>query len=154
MSAGITTQTSHLHELSALQWHAMLKFRAQIFVVEQHCFYLDPDKHDPISIHLCAYENAEVVGYLRIIPPLHKGEEAMLGRIAVAATHRAKGLGRRLMAQAIDYCHLHYAGVDIALSAQAHLQRYYESFGFEAEGEPYDDAGVPHIFMRKAVENV
>ncbi|MCB1054073.1 MAG: GNAT family N-acetyltransferase, partial [Acidobacteria bacterium] len=33
------------------------------------------------------------------------------------------------------------------LSAQAHLEDFYHRFGFNARGEPYDDAGIPHVDM-------
>ena len=34
--------------------------------------------------------------------------------------------------------------------AQAHLQGFYGSLGFEPVGDVYDDAGIPHIEMVKA----
>jgi predicted GNAT family N-acyltransferase len=39
---------------------------------------------------------------------------------------------------------------EVALSAQTHAIRFYERFGFVAEGEQYDDAGIPHRWMRLA----
>jgi len=36
----------------------------------------------------------------------------------------------------------------VLLSAQTHAIAFYERFGFVAEGEAYDDAGIPHRMMR------
>lgn len=139
-------------EISICQWHAILKLRASVFVVEQHCFYLDPDDTDPLALHLCQWEEAVPAAYLRIIPPNETHPEAVLGRICVAPRYRGKQLGQALVVQAIKECRLRWPSAPIAISAQAHLQAYYEQFGFVAEGNPYDDAGVEHIHMCIAVE--
>ena len=38
---------------------------------------------------------------------------------------------------------------EAVLSAQLHAQGFYTQAGFVAEGDVYDDAGIPHITMRK-----
>jgi len=35
----------------------------------------------------------------------------------------------------------------VGLSAQAHLQRFYASHGFQAYGEVYQEDGIDHIAM-------
>jgi hypothetical protein len=40
----------------------------------------------------------------------------------------------------------------VSLSAQTTAEPFYARFGFVAEGEPYDDAGIPHRTMRLALE--
>jgi predicted GNAT family N-acyltransferase len=37
---------------------------------------------------------------------------------------------------------------EVALSAQTQAMGFYRRFGFVAEGEQYDDAGIPHRMMR------
>ncbi|MFG1491853.1 GNAT family N-acetyltransferase [Oceanospirillum sp. HFRX-1_2] len=37
----------------------------------------------------------------------------------------------------------------IKIGAQVYLQKFYESLGFEAVSEPYDEDGIPHIDMIK-----
>jgi predicted GNAT family N-acyltransferase len=38
---------------------------------------------------------------------------------------------------------------EVLLSAQTHAISFYARFGFVAEGEVYDDAGIPHQRMRR-----
>jgi predicted GNAT family N-acyltransferase len=40
-----------------------------------------------------------------------------------------------------------WPGQAICISAQAHLQRFYRSLGFEAVSDPYLEDGIPHIEM-------
>jgi ElaA protein len=35
------------------------------------------------------------------------------------------------------------------LHAQAHLERWYESFGYHRTGENFDDAGIDHVPMAR-----
>jgi len=41
-----------------------------------------------------------------------------------------------------------YPGSPIQLDAQAHLEKFYASFGFARVGEPFDEDGIPHISMK------
>ena len=54
------------------------------------------------------------------------------------------------MAEAIRFTEAHYPGAGIRIGAQAHLQKFYGSLGFEPVGEIYDEDGIPHIDMVKA----
>ncbi len=51
------------------------------------------------------------------------------------------------MVEALSFCRQHYSGQPIGLSAQLHLARFYESFGFITVGQPYEDFGVAHVEM-------
>ena len=39
----------------------------------------------------------------------------------------------------------------LALSAQTHALGFYAGFGFEPEGEVYEEAGLPHQAMRRVI---
>ena len=39
----------------------------------------------------------------------------------------------------------------VELSAQTHARAFYERHGFSAYGPEYDDAGIPHVMMRRAL---
>lgn len=137
-----------LHQFTAVQWHAILTLRSSVFVVEQHCFYLDPDGDDVISLHIGMYEHDALIGCARIIPPHYKSDEAWIGRFCLHREHRRGGKGAVLFAYCLKQIEQHYGAVNVALSAQCSKQSYYERFGFEAVGEPYDDAGIQHITMK------
>jgi ElaA protein len=144
----ITTEWRHFDELTTGELYDLLRFRQSIFVVEQRSPYPDLDGLDRGAWHLLARLESELIGYLRLTakpgpPPLLR-----IGRVAVAVHLRRQGLGGTLVQEALRLIGEHYPGVDVALGAQAHLVPFYQGFGFETSGEPYDDFGVSHIEMR------
>ncbi|HMZ77178.1 MAG TPA: GNAT family N-acetyltransferase, partial [Rhodocyclaceae bacterium] len=76
----------------------------------------------------------------RLLPDGH------VGRMAVLPAWRGRGVGRAvltaLMAEA------RRRGLSrLVLHAQTHAEGFYAGFGFVAEGEVFDDAGLPHRTM-------
>ena len=128
--------------LSVDRLYELLQFRQSIFVVEQRCPYPDLDGLDQEAWYLLARVEGALAGCLRLIPrPLR------IGRVAVATTLRRRGLARRLMNEALQFCRVHHPGLPVALTAQTYLVSFYRSFGFEPTGEPYDDFGLRHVDM-------
>ena len=86
--------------------------------------------HQRLEIHLQVLDG-ELAGYLRLIPapPLVR-----IGRVAVAAAMRDRGLARRLMQEALLFRDARYPSIPVVLTAQAHLVPFYQSYGFEATG--------------------
>jgi ElaA protein len=136
-------------EMPAPLLYELLRFRQAIFVVEQHSPYPDLDGLDQRGQHLLARVDGALAAYLRLIPYPDAGRVA-IGRVAVAARLRRRGLARRLTADALARCRRDYPDCTIALSAQTYLAPFYESLGFRPISAPYDDYGVPHIDMEMA----
>jgi ElaA protein len=136
--------------LSARELYAILALRAEVFVVEQRCAYLDPDGADPEARHLFA-EDAQgaLVAYARLFAPGVKYTEAAIGRVVTAPRVRGAGFGRALIARALEAIERADGEVDVHLSAQAHLERFYGSFGFVRVGEPYLEDAIPHVGMTR-----
>jgi ElaA protein len=40
-----------------------------------------------------------------------------------------------------------FPGCSLRIGAQAHLERFYNEFGFTKSSEPYDEDGILHIEM-------
>lgn len=144
--------------LSTADLYRILALRAQVFIVEQECAYLDIDgidHHDDV-FHLSAVDEAgQLTLYARLIGPdttqMASAERAVsIGRVICAPAARGCGLGSQLIQRAIIECRKYWPGVSIRLSAQAHLTGFYSAQGFESEGTPYDEDGIPHILMRLA----
>lgn len=133
--------------LSLYELYAIMKLRSEIFVVEQNCVYLDPDGKDLDAMHMMGWENNRLVAYTRILPPGTSYEEASIGRVATAIEIRKGGWGRELMKHSIHHAQMMYDNAPIRISAQAHLQDFYVSLGFVAEGETYLEDGIPHVEM-------
>jgi ElaA protein len=141
-AAGITTRWQRFDALTTPELYELLCFRQQIFVVEQRSPYPDLDGHDREAWHLTLRVEGALAGCLRLIP-----QPLRIGRVAVAADLRRRGLGRLLMIEALAFCRERHPGQAIALGAQLQLAGFYESLGFAALGAPYDDFGVAHIEM-------
>jgi len=142
---------SRLDSLTAFALYEIIKARESVFVVEQHCPYQETDDLDPHAWHLSAFANGELAAYARVIEPGIKESQPSIGRVMTVKKLRGQGIGRALMEEAIKFTELTFAGNDIKISAQVYLQTFYESLGFHASGEPYDEDGINHIDMIKSV---
>ena len=147
IASEITLEWRRFEELSAAALYELLQFRQQIFVVEQASPYADLDGLDQGARHLLLSAGDALVGYLRWAPPAEPATAVRIGRVAVAAGWRRRGLARRLINEALSFCRDDSPGRPVALAAQLYLVPFYESFGFAATAAPYDDCGVPHVEM-------
>lgn len=72
-----------------------------------------------------------------------------LERFAVLSDYRGSGVGRAMIATALDDLP-HDAGY-IYLNAQVDAVSLYAKFGFVAEGDQFEEAGIQHMKMVKKV---
>ncbi|ARM88573.1 GCN5-related N-acetyltransferase protein [Rhizobium sp. CIAT894] len=136
-----------LDEFPARELYDLLRIRVDVFVVEQNCPYPELDGKDVDALHLRLLEGAELMGAARILKPHEPQDPSKIGRVVVSPAYRGKRLGDALMREAITACERLYPEHPIALSAQAHLRRFYESFGFVGTSQEYLEDGIPHIDM-------
>jgi ElaA protein len=136
--------------LSVTQLYAILQLRADVFVVEQHCPYLDPDGKDLFALHLLGtlHDNT-LAAYIRLFPPTDIEPYLVFGRVVTRHETRTQGFGKQLMQALLAYCDTHYPGITIKCSAQHYLQQFYQSFGFKTHGDIYQEDRIPHIAMQK-----
>jgi len=140
----VESEWQSFEQLSAVALYQLLRFRQAIFVVEQRSPYPDLDGLDHTARHLLLRVDDELAGCLRVVP----SPSLRIGRVAVASSLRGRGLGRGLIQRALDFCRSHYPARPIALTAQSHLVRFYQEFGFATTSEPYDDFGLTHVHMQ------
>jgi ElaA protein len=135
-------------KLTTIELHDMYALRSEVFVVEQDCVYQDIDGNDPKSIHILGSIEGELVAYARVLDQgISYAAFSSIGRIAVSPKHRAQKLGHQLVDFAIKTIQKEYANPRIKISAQAHLEKFYETHLFKAIGEAYLEDGIPHIGM-------
>ena len=127
--------------------YEILKFRQEIFVVEQKSWYLDVDGLDQVSLHLLVRNKENLIGYLRLTAPGKKYIETSIGRVSIHIAHRGEGLGNQLLTMGIEKGKEVYGSGSFRISAQEYLISYYEKHGFKVQGNPYDEDGIPHIEM-------
>jgi predicted GNAT family N-acyltransferase len=128
------------------------RIRFKVFVEEQGVPRdIELDERDPDCVHALAYEHGKVVGTGRLLPRVEDARAvAHLGRMAVLAECRGRGIGSRILESLIERAR-ERGETQVALSAQVHAVEFYRSHGFQAMGEIYDEAGIPHRKMRRAI---
>ncbi len=138
-------------QLDTDQLYELIKFRVDIFVVEQRCPYPELDEKDRVADthHLIAYQNRKIIAYARLLPPGASYSGSSIGRFAVDGTLRRQGIGSALMNKCLEQMAILWPDHDIKVSAQAHLKIFYESFGFTQTSKSYLEDGIPHIEMLK-----
>lgn len=118
--------------------------RKKVFVEEQDCPPELEWENEEESIHFLAELNGVPCGACRW-RKTDKGYK--LERFAVLKEFRGKRIGQALVAAALD--DLPANANYIYLNAQIHALPLYARFGFIAEGEQFDEAGIPHMKMVK-----
>jgi ElaA protein len=143
VTAAARIQKGRWRELDPAIAYDILRLRAAVFVVEQHCAYLDPDGRDldPAAEHLWISDAGHVVSCLRSFPA--EGGGTRIGRIATDPAHRGRGHAARLVREA-----LRRAGRPVVLDAQAQLRDWYARFGFAVSGREWLEDGIAHLPMR------
>ena len=135
-------------ELGLDDLYDLLALRAQVFVVEQRCAYLDPDGLDRSASQLLGRDaDGALQAALRVVDPGFKYAEPSIGRVVTAPAWRGRGAGRALMVEGLARCQAAWPGQGIRISAQSRLAPFYGTLGFEAVGEPYLEDDIPHREM-------
>ncbi|RUM05425.1 GNAT family N-acetyltransferase [Rhizobium chutanense] len=142
-----TTDLKALDEFAPRELYDLLRTRVDVFVVEQNCPYPDLDGKDIDALHLRLLDGGELLASARLLKPHNAQDPSKIGRVVVSPAHRGKRLGDALMSEAIAACERLFPANPIALSAQAHLRRFYEAFGFIGTSQEYLEDGIPHIDM-------
>src|SRR3712207_5354836 len=143
-AAPLRMRTARFAELTGVEVYGLCRLRMDVFVVEQQCPYPELDGRDlePATEHLWFESGGVPVATLRV---LDDGPERAIGRVATAEGWRGHGLAARLMEEALTT----YGDGPLHLGAQAHLESWYERFGFRRSGEGYVEDGIPHVPMRR-----
>lgn len=140
--------------LSDADWSAVQSVRQRVFVEGQACppeeewdVYDAPARRGVDVHHLMGTVDSETVAVARWRSVDVGGKRvAKLERFAVMPEGRGRGWGRAMVDAALGAAR-DGGNRRFVLHAQAYLRAFYESFGFEAEGEPFDEAGIEHVKM-------
>ena len=126
------------------------QLRMAVFVQEQG---IDPaielDEHDATAVHAVAYNRlgqAVATGRLLYAAP----GDARIGRMAVDRVVRGQRWGRMVLDALVQAAQAR-GDAEVTLHAQRSAEGFYRRAGFELQGEPFEEAGIPHITMRRAL---
>lgn len=142
---------------------AAWRVREEVFVVEQAVPIeeeIDALDSDPGTLHALAIEDGEVLATGRVLAP-HPDHPGVVhvGRVAVRAAARGRGVGAALMAHleglALAAHGIRTHGdleVRVELSAQEQAMGFYSRLGYVVvSGERYLDAGIWHQDMERRI---
>ena len=124
-----------------------LAVREAVFVDEQGVpADLEHDAYDAEAVHFVAYADGAAVGAARL---RRVGDRTgKVERVAVRADRRGEGWGRRLM-RAVEAAAADRGLTELTMHAQSDVVAFYRQLGYEAEGEEFEEAGIPHREMHK-----
>ncbi len=118
--------------------------RSAVFIEEQGVpSAMEWDGLDHMCVHALATDASEqVVGTGRLMP------DGRIGRMAVLSHCRGRGIGGRLL-EALLSEHGIRGWPPVHLHAQLEATEFYTRHGFEPNGDPFVEAGIPHVLMRR-----
>ena len=121
---------------------AIRRIREAVFVREQSVpFELEWDGKDPECVQLLAYSpGGEAIGTARMSPSGH------IGRMAVLADWRKNGVGSALLTKLLSIAR-DKGLAEVYLNAQTDAVPFYRHHDFQAEGDVFLEAGIPHQRM-------
>lgn len=125
----------------------VVRIRTEVFVIEQQ-FKEEFDDIDHQCQHFVFYEKNEPIAVCRIYP--YDEKTYAIGRIAVQAAYRGRGLGSMVVQEAEKYIKS-FGYTQVTLSAQVRAKAFYEKLGYIGEGETYFEEYCEHIRMWKNI---
>ncbi len=125
-----------------------LAVRHEVFVQGQGVpLELEQDEADAGAVHVVACDKGTVVGTAR----LTQDGEARIGRVAVLAPWRRRGIAGMLLAALEAEAALR--GIpEVSLHSQTYVQALYERHGYTVTGPGFVEAGIDHVPMAKRLD--
>jgi predicted GNAT family N-acyltransferase len=131
-------------------WPGIAALRTRVFVDEQGVPpEVEQDDADATAVHaLSRDDSGAVVATGRLL--LRGDGTASIGRMATDASARGQGHGAAVLGVLQEEARRR--GVELVeLHAQVTARRFYERAGYVAVGPEYDEAGIRHVTMRRAL---
>jgi predicted GNAT family N-acyltransferase len=126
--------------------------RWEVFVHEQAVQEeLEIDDYDASARHLLVFaDDGHAAGTARLMLDTPQPGQAKIGRVAVRSAYRGLGLASQLM-RALEAAAAASGQSSVVLDAQLTVIPMYEKLGYQACGPIFDDAGIDHRKMSKAL---
>ncbi|PZO20839.1 MAG: 4-hydroxybenzoyl-CoA thioesterase [Burkholderiales bacterium] len=124
------------------------RLRTAVFVEEQRIpKELEWDAADATAVHAVAYNRlGRPLATGRLLA--HEPGTSKIGRMAVDRTLRGGRLGRDVL-QALTETARERGDAEVVLHAQRSAEGFYARLGYTVLGDPFEEAGIPHVTMFK-----
>lgn len=137
------------NELTVDEMYEIAKSRFEVFVCEQEITEeQDFDDKDKLCYHIMLKEDNRIVAYSRIVPKGIGYDNISIGRVLVLSSHRRKGIAQKMMKEGLKFIKNNLDENIVVLSAQEYVKSMYESVGFKAISDVYDEVNIPHVKMK------
>jgi acetyl esterase len=125
--------------------------RTEVFVQEQGVDASEEwDEFDETALHaVLVNTHGHPVATGRLLQP--EPGVGQIGRMAVARAKRGHGFGAHILQALMSQAQAR-GDHTLVLHAQRHAEGFYARVGFEPVGEPYEEAGMPHITMQRVIK--
>jgi YbgC/YbaW family acyl-CoA thioester hydrolase len=127
------------------------RIRTEVFVQEQRIpADLEWDEADAGALHAVAYNRlGQALATGRLLADEPSGT-CKIGRMAVHRVMRGCGVGEMVL-RALAAAAQARGDSRVVLHAQRTAQAFYAGLGFTPQGEPFDEAGIPHVTMARGL---
>jgi YbgC/YbaW family acyl-CoA thioester hydrolase len=122
--------------------------RTEVFIDEQKIpVEMEWDDAEESALHAVAFNRFGLpLATGRLLE--HVPGVAKIGRMAVRRSVRGSGVGRAVL-DALMQAARARGDAEVLLHAQTSARAFYSGAGFAARGDPFDEAGIPHIEMTR-----
>lgn len=145
-------------QITPKQLLAAMCLRNDVFVVEQQITAeAEVDTLDGVACHVLVFEGDEalasadpfrLMGTARLVALTNAAQDTWkVGRVAVAERYRKRGIGGLILASIGEWLDAAEPVRTGVMHAQAHLETWYASHGWDRVGEIFDEANIPHVRM-------
>jgi predicted GNAT family N-acyltransferase len=124
--------------------------RTAVFVGEQGIApEMERDEEDGAALHAVAYNGlGQAIATGRLVN--HGSHAGKIGRMAVHRAVRGSGVGQQIL-EALVNAARQGGDTGVVLYAQRSAEGFYRRQGFAPRGEPFDEVGIAHIEMFRAL---
>lgn len=128
---------------------AIKDIRRKVFIEEQNVpEEIELDGKDPLATQFLAMKGNQALGTCRM--RFIDDKTVKMERVAVLATARGMGVGRKLI-EALEKEAKRQGAKKIILEAQTHAIPFYEKLGYQKVGDLFWEFGIQHIDMCKKI---
>jgi len=136
----------HTADTTSAVYRDALAIRKDVFIKEQHVSETEEIMAEDSCTHFVLYDEGRPLATCRLLPKSDAIYKVQ--RVAVLKAARGKRYGEKIMLAAEDFARAAGA-TELVLGAQTTALGFYCTLGYEAYGNEYLDANIPHYDMKK-----